>query len=290
MAGHATADEEIWVLDLNEAAELIDDAQSAFRRGVLLPLEGVEKICATTSQYVRHSPASAADVDLLIEYAREGVAAIAEAGVVNDPVLVEYFDERVTGDQLIDALQARLDLFLEPLELAVSRGDASAANDLEETCRTGVRSHRLLLSLSSAAEQILRTAYRLGLADALRDAVSPRNAHDGQVANRQHRPAASSLALDLLAHLAADPERGATARSALLDLAGFVETAGEAVIRLPMHLLDGGERQRLLAVHEARVELFTSDPVQIPLGLELLRDNRVVRSAVWQAFDARHID
>lgn len=57
-----------------------------------------------------------------------------------------------------------------------------------------------------------------------------------------------------------------------------------------MHLLDDGERQRLLAAHEARVELFISDPVHIPLGLELLRDNRVVRSAVWQAFDTWHID
>ncbi|MCD9625264.1 hypothetical protein [Rhabdothermincola salaria] len=249
----------------------------------------MEKICETTIRFVRFSPASIADIDLIIEYAREGVAGIAGADGVKDPVLIEYFDERVVGDQLIDLVQARLDVLLESLESAAQRGDADAASQLTDLCRTGVRSHRLLLSLSSAAEQILRTAYRLGLVDALRDAASPANAHDGQVASRQHHRAAFELALNLLAHLASDPERGAGARSALLDLAGFVETAGEAVIRLPMHLLDDGERQRLLTIHEARVALFTSDPVRIPLGLELLRDNRVVRSAVWQAFDARHI-
>lgn len=275
-------------LDLDEAGRAIDHSLSLFQSGILVPLEGVDRICTTASEYMRNSPASAHDVDFLIEYAREAVDAIASG--VHDPVLVEYFDDRVRGDQDNDLIQARLDMLLEPLEEAAARGDLGAANELEDLCRTGLRSHQRLLSLPTAPAQILQTAYRAGVAGALAAAVSPAHAHRGQITARGYRNEMFTLALDLLAHLAADPKRGADARSALLDLLGFVGTAGEAAIRLPMHLLDDAERQRLVAAHEARVELFTADSIQAPLGLELLRDNRVVRTALWQAFDAQHIN
>ncbi len=44
-----------------------------------------------------------------------------------------------------------------------------------------------------------------------------------------------------------------------------------------------------MEIHERRVRLFCDDPLFIPLGIELLRDNRLVRGALWQAFDARHL-
>jgi hypothetical protein len=95
--------------------------------------------------------------------------------------------------------------------------------------------------------------------------------------------------MNLLGHLAADAEHGAPARSALLDLADHVELAGEAIVRLPLHLLDDDDRARLVEIHERRVGMFCDDPLFIPLSIELLRDNRLVRGAVWQAFDARHL-
>jgi hypothetical protein len=95
--------------------------------------------------------------------------------------------------------------------------------------------------------------------------------------------------MNLLAQLACNAEHGECARGALLDLAEHIELTGEAIIRLPLHLLNDDDRARLVEIHEERVRLFCDDPLFIPLGIELLRDNRLVRGAVWQAFDARHL-
>lgn len=283
----ATRIDEFDTLGLDEAAALVDGVISSVRRGVVTPLEAIEQICATAGQFLRYAPATVADVELMIDYARDSAAEIAEE--VRDPVLLEHFENLILDEGVTDLIQAQLAVLLERLESAAHAGDAHAAGQVEALCRSGVHSHRLLLSRWNASEQILQTAYRLGLADALGAAVSPAQRLEGQIAEPGQRPAAFELALNLLAHLAAQPEGGERARAVLLDLITFIETAGEAAIRLPIHLLDHDNRQRLLGIHEARVALFTSDPVQVPLALELLRDNRVVRSAVWQAFDARHI-
>ena len=97
-------------------------------------------------------------------------------------------------------------------------------------------------------------------------------------------PQLRRAAPDVWVELSADD-----AAQAGLGEGDLVEVAGEAVVRLPMHLLDDDDRARLLEIHERRVNLFCDDPLFVPLGMDLLRDNRLVRGAVWQAYDARHV-
>ena len=275
--------------DVDEAATEIDKVARLFEQGVLTPIEALDKLGDLVQCFLSWTPAVTADIDLLIDYARMAAAEVADAPGVHDAVLVELFEEWLTAMPPTDLIRAQLQILVEPLEIAASRGDHLAVDALVEMCRTGTNTHRFVMSLRDARREVLRTAHRIGSAEALRVAVSPRHARDGQIANRKDDPDTYSMAMDLLAHLAADATEGSAARAALLELADFVETAGEAAIRLPLHLLDGNDRARLLSIHEARVELFTSDPVQLPVGLDVLRNNRVVRTAVWQAFDAKHL-
>lgn len=276
-------------LDVDSVAEAVDRALGQHRRGVLSATEAKDSIQGSASLYMRFAVAPADEIDLAIDYARQAIEELALRPDVMDPVLVEHFDEWLRGQRMADEVQQRLDALLDPLVEWAAKGDGDAAGELAELCRSGRRTHRLILSLNTAATQILRGAHRAGCWAGLRDAVSPRHAGDGQIANRGAYRMESTLALDLLGHLAADAEHGAPARSALLDLADHVELAGEAVVRLPLHLLDDDDRARLVEIHERRVAMFCDDPLFIPLGIELLRDNRLVRGAVWQAFDARHL-
>jgi hypothetical protein len=238
---------------------------------------------------MRFAVAPADEIQLAIDYARQAVEELAFRPDVMDPVMVEHFDEWLRGQRMADEVQQRLDALLDPLVEWAAKGDADAFDELAELCRSGRQTHRLILSLNTAAAQILRGAHRAGCWAGLRDAVSPLHAGRGQLAGRHSHGDEFTLALNLLAHLAADAEHGASARSALLDLADHVELAGEAIVRLPLHLLDDDDRARLVEIHERRVGLFCDDPLFIPLSIELLRDNRLVRGAVWQAFDARHL-
>lgn len=276
-------------LDVESVAQQVDRALGRHRVGAMSATEARESILGTTSLYLRFAVAPAEELQLAIDYARHAIEELARRPDVMDPVLVEHFDEWLRGQRLADEVQQRLSALLEPLERRGSAGDTDALDDLAELCRTGRRSQRLLLSLNTAADQIVRAAHRARCANGLRDAVSPLHAGEGQIANRWSNREEFTLALDLLAHLAADPAQGATARSALLDLADHVEVAGEAVMRLPVHLLDDDDRARLVEIHERRVRHFCDDPLFIPLSVELLRDNRLVRGAMWQAFDARHL-
>ncbi|QXC63036.1 hypothetical protein KSP35_09770 [Aquihabitans sp. G128] len=278
---------------LDQAAAAIDQVVDTVHADVRTGAEGIDAIGRVVAEFLATVPAEPDEVVLLLDYALEGARSIAEHPLVNDPVLVEYAEEVLGGVRAQPHLQAHLDLLLDRIDVAVRLGDPGSATELVELCRSGRRSHRHLVVLDGAAERIIRLAYRLGRADALAAAILP--GPDGPAALAHHywcRPQ-FDLALDLLAHLAADPDPGsasaAEAREHLLELVGFVETAGEAAVRLPLHLLSDDDRARLLDVHEARVSLFTADPLQVPVHLSILRDNRVVRAALWQALDASQI-
>lgn len=276
-------------LDVDSVAEAIDGALGSQQRGVLTASEATESIQGTTSLYMRFAVAPPAEVQLVVDYARRAIEELALRPDVMDPVLVEHFDEWLRGQRMADEVQQRLDALLDPLVEWAAKGDIDAQAELTELCGTGRQSNRLILSLKTAAAQILRGAHKAGCWAGLRDAVSPDLRGSGQIASPDNSRNEFTLALNLLAQLACDPDSGADARRALLDLAQHVEMAGEAVVRLPMHLLDDDDRARLVEIHENRVQLFCDDPLFIPLSIELLRDNRIVRGAVWQAFDARHV-
>lgn len=277
-------------LDVESVARTVDRALHQHRRGVITAAEAKESIQGSTSLYMRFAVAPADEIELAVGYARQAVEELALRPDVMDPVLIEHFDEWLRGQRMADEVQQRLDALLDPLVEWAAKGDADATEELAELCRSGRQTHRLILSLNTAAAQILRGVHRAGCWAGLRDAVSPRHAGRGQLASRHSNGQEFILAMNLLGHLAADAEHGAPARSALLDLADHVELAGEAIVRLPLHLLDDDDRARLVEIHERRVGMFCDDPLFIPLSIELLRDNRLVRGAVWQAFDARHLN
>lgn len=283
------SDEEVRDLDPESTADAIDRMIGSLRRGVVTPTEAFESIKGTASLFLRFAVVPAEEVELVIQYARHAVEELALCRHVMDPVLVDAFDDWLDGERVVAELQARLDALLEPLVAEAHDGSAFGWSEIAELCRTGRCTHRSVLRLTTAAAQILRAAFEIGCTEGLRDAVSPRYHDCGQIARPDKDPSEFVLSLNLLARLAGDPDSGASARSALLDLADHLEIAGEAIVRLPMHLLDDDDRARLLEIHERRVALFCEDPVMVPLGVELLRDNRIIRTAVWQAFDARHL-
>jgi len=275
-------------LDPDGVADLIDDAYTRFRRGQSTPLEAVDAIQSVTLLLVRMTTTPADEVAVVIEYARDAVERIAACPLDPDPVLVDYFDAWMRNAHLQDDLDCRLQDLVEGIEGRIADREPGAIEELRDLCRRGRWTHWALFGLRAATPAVLHAAHRAGVPEALGDAVSPEHDADAQIASRRDNREGFVLALDLLAHLAAHPTEGADARSVLLDLARFVETAGEAVTRLPMHLLDEGERRRLLEVHERRVDLFDGEPLFIP-SLAMLRDDRVIRGAVWQAFDAARI-
>lgn len=283
--------EQHWMVDelsLDIVVKMVDMARDRMDEGVLTPVEAVEQINSRLGLFIRFGAVDGTDLELVIEYARVCVTEIANHPDVMDPVLVEHFEQWVTEAPLARELEIKLDALLERVEVAAAAGDEDTLHELVELCRHGRRDQQILLRLAGTAERILREAHRLGVAEALVGAVSPRFGYDGQIACI-YDTERSQLALNLLAHLAADPWRGAAARAGLLELTGYVETAGEAAIRLPMHLLDDADRARLVELYEQRVEVFNSDELAIPHGLATLRDSRVIRTALWQAHDARHM-
>lgn len=279
------------VEDIDQAAAHIDDTLTCLRRGVLIPVEAVHAVAGQVAAYTRDAGFTPEDLSLLTAYARLVIADMARLSPVTDHSLEEYFDEVLLHHQLQGELQARLGMLLDSLESRARRGDPHAIDDFIDLCAHGYRTHRALLSPARAPYNIVRVAHRARLPQALAAAVSPINAGRGRIAGHSNNPDAFRLAFDLLAHLAADPQSltGPTARDALLDLAGYDETAGHAASRLPVHLLNDDEQRRLLQIHEARVDLYTSDPIQYPVPLATLRANRIVRGALWQASESRRL-
>jgi hypothetical protein len=274
--------------EVNRIADAVDAALEDHRTGRITAAQAVFKAAAAVAEHVEWAIGEAEDLNLLVGYARESIEEFANDSDVADPALVDYFDGLLRGEQVTPHLRVQLDLFLDRIDLRLAAGDESAAEHLSDLCRAGLYSHRVLLWPTGAAERIVDAAYRLRLPDALGAALSPAGGW-ARIANPRYREATFRLALNRLAHLAAEPEGvvGLRARSNLLDLAGYIETAGEAASRLPFHLLGDDDRQQLLEIHEARTEILNADPIQLPLSLDLLRDNRLIQGAVWQAFDAR---
>ena len=276
---------------VEQAAVEIDQVVGHVAAGVRTGVEGIDAIGRIVAAFLGSVPAEPGEVELLLDYALDGASVIAADPLVQDPVLEDYAVEVVGGLRAEPQLRAHLSMLLDRLDVAVSLGDAGSIEELIDLCREGRRSHRHLLGLPDAADEVLRLAYRLELPEALAAGARPAPGSEARLGHHHWSRDQFILALDLLAHLAADPtsDAGVRARSELVELVAFVETAGESAVRLPIHLLTEEDRARLLAIHESRVDLFVADPLQVPVHLAILRDNRVVQAALWQALDASRI-
>lgn len=253
--------------------------------------QAVEAIGLVVGEYLSSTPAEPHEVELLLDYARQAVVQVSGDPAVADPVLVDYGEEVFNGVRIAPELRAHLGMLLDRLDVAIRLGDAGSVDELVDLCRAGRRTHRHLLCLAEASHRIIDLAHELGQPEALAAAVRPSPEGAARLGHHYWFRSECIASLDALAHLAAEPdsEVGERARAALLDLAGYLDTSGEAAVRLPVHLLTDDDRAKLLAIHESRVDLFSADPMQIPVHHTILRDNRIVRSALWQATDASHI-
>ncbi len=225
-------------------------------------------------------------VDYCVDVARE----VCELTLFADRVLpyrLEYhlrwmLDQQGDGEtlvQIVRRLRARLEV-----------DDELAKIELVELCQKGYDTHQSVFSSVDAEQELLDLAYEFRVVAALDAAVRP--TAPGRLANEdKSRGQALPRTLDLLAHLAAEPRHpsGTLARDSLVDLCGYSETAGMAALRLPVHLLSNDQRERLHAMYVAHEDALGPEVVKIFVSEEQIRDREILRSALWQANDARHL-
>lgn len=227
------------------------------------------------------------DISGLVDYCVQTALEVCELTLFGDRVLPQRLDhqlrwileqqgEAVTLAHLVRQLRARL-----------AEGDEVAKLELVELCQQGYESHQELFSAVDSEQEILELAHEYRVVPALDGAVRPLS--PGRLASEdKSRGLALPRALDLLAHLAADPVHpsGTLARDSLVELTGYPETAGAAALRIPVHLLSADQRARLLAIYEAQEASLGPDVVRIFIPEQQLRDREILRSALWQANDA----
>ena len=146
-----------------------------------------------------------------------------------------------------------------------------------------------MFSSVDAEREVIDLAHEFRVVAALDAAVRP--TAPGRLANEdKSRGMALPRTLDLLAHLANDPRHpsGTLARDSLVELCSYSETAGLAALRLPVHLLSADQRDRLHEIYVAHEEALGPDVLKIFVTEEQIRDREILRSALWQANDARH--
>lgn len=229
------------------------------------------------------------DVIGLVDYCIEVARDVCELTLFADRVMpyrLDYhlrwmLDQQGDGEtlaQISRRLRARLE------------GDDELAKiELVELCRNGYDTHQSVFSSVDAERELIDLAYEFRAVAALDAAVRP--TASGRLANgEKSRGQALPRTLDLLAHLANDPRHpsGTLARDALVELCGYSETAGLAALRLPVHLLSNDQRDRLHEMYVAHEDALGPDVVKIFVSEEQIRDREILRSALWQANDARH--
>lgn len=276
--------------DVNSAADQIDSAIEKLHRGIVTEREVIGIAASAVFGVLTFSLEERDSVRTLVDYAMVMVEHVANLPGIVDPMLVDEFHHRLRGLIKGAEFSERLGGILDGLESSIQKGDQDAREELITMCRSGHHTHPHLLALRSAGEQIISAAHRTGTVEGLASAVSPRYSSAGQIADRERYRDNYRQAMDSLGHLAADPDHGDQAREALVELVDFVETAADAAIRIPTHLLERTGRQKLLESYERRIEFFESrggGEASI-LDFDILRANHVIKSTIWQANDARH--
>ncbi len=229
------------------------------------------------------------DVLALVDYCVEAAREVCELTLFADRVLpyrLEYhlrwmLDQQGDGEtlsQIVRRLRSRLEAC-----------DELAKIELVELCQSGYDTHQSVFSSVDAEQELIDLAHEFRVVAALDAAVRP--TAPGRLANEdKSRGMALPRTLDLLSHLANDPRHpsGTLARDSLVELCAYSETAGLAALRLPVHLLSADQRERLHEIYVTHEDALGPDVLKIFVTEEQIRDREILRSALWQANDARH--
>ena len=225
-------------------------------------------------------------VDYCVQIARE----VCELTLFADRVLPHRLDHQLRWilDQQGDA--ETLGQVVRRLRVRLEQNDELAKIDLVELCQHGYETHQGLFTAVDTEREIIDLAHEFRVVPALDAAVRPTSS--GRLANEEKsRGKALPRTLDLLAHIANDPRHpaGTLARDSLVGLCAYSETAGLAALRLPVHLLSDDQRERLHEIYVSHEDAIGPEVVRIFISEQQLRDREILRSALWQANDSRHL-
>ena len=271
-----------------ETVRAVDDLAQRCHNRELTGVEFSSDIADLFFQYLANEDPRD-DVMALVDYCLDVAREVCDLTLFADRVLpyrLEFhlrwmLDQQGDGEtlaQIVRRLRARLE-----------SDDELAKIELVELCQSGYDTHQSVFSSVDAERELIDLAYEFRVVAALDAAVRP--TAPGRLANEdKSRGQALPRTLDLLAHLANDPRHpsGTLARDTLVDLCGYSETAGMAALRLPSHILSSDQRERLHEMYVAHEEALGPATVKIFVSEEQVRDREILRSALWQANDARH--
>ena len=230
------------------------------------------------------------DFALLVDYARETLAEVAEDPFAGDRAVLDRFDRRIRS--LMHQPVSRADLLgrHERIRDGFHSGDPAALVELRDLCATGWRDNLRLFMFRENILDTFNLAAEIGAVEALVDAVHPRADCDAQLGSEEiFGGVPRSAAFDLLPVLANRPDAiGDTAVDALVELTGYLESAASAGVRLPAHRLTDTHRDRVLTHAEQVEELLDEDPFLLPTD-DANRIPGLLRSVLWLANDATHV-
>lgn len=227
------------------------------------------------------------DIVGLVDYCVQVATEVCELTLFADRVLPQRLDNQLRWILEQQADGHNLTHTVRLLRARLMENDELAKIELVELCRNGYETHQAMFSAVDSERDIIALAYEFRVVPALDAAVRP--TAPGRLASEdKSRGVALPRTLDLLAHIANDPQHpaGTLARDSMVDLCGYGETSGLAALRLPVHLLSDDQRAVLHEIYVEHEERIGPEVVRIFITDEQLRDREILRSALWQTNDA----
>lgn len=226
-------------------------------------------------------------MELLCEYALAAADEISRLPN-GDRIARESIEQDLEWAIASSALRAEFDLLLASWREQITTEREGVVRELVAACSTWRAKMPVRVLVPGVVGDVISFCAEHHVSEALRAAVEPGHARSGQLGGDTH-PQIRRLVLDHLAHLATslDDAVARPAISALVQLTRYTETALDAALRLPVHRLRDDDITMLMDALERHEDSLAHDGVAIPWCDDLLRIPVVLRSALWQAIDAK---
>ena len=232
------------------------------------------------------------DVDLLVEYCVGWARELSTLRLFADRTMPADMERHLGWCLDRQVYRLEFDDLMRGLEHGLRTGDDDARSLLVDLCREGVRTHARLFAPVGWGLEVLVLAYEHQQSRALDAALRPTSS--ARLAGRRRdRGKAYPAALSFLGHLACDPVRldaARIARDALCDLVDYDEIGADAAVRLPPHLLDRDQRNRLVEVVERREALEEHWAADGFHCRDSALETELIRTVAWQAADCGHAE